>query len=160
MPRPQKNRMVHQPPVFTQFKPVGIGARFMEDVILTIDEYEALRLADYEGMTHEQAAEEMQISRPTFTRLLDSAHSKLAKFLVEGKQLLIEGGNVDFRYNIVKCLDCGLMFRIPAGETIDKCPNCGSTNLVYLGLPQGRGRGGKGPGYGRGRGGRGRRRFR
>ena len=152
MPRPKKSRLVNEPPIFTEFKPVGIGGRFIDTITLTIDEYEALRLADFEGMSHEQAAEEMNISRPTFTRLLDSAHQKIAQMLVQGKRLVIEGGNVDFRFSIVRCANCGQMFRIPFGQSLDACPNCGSTNLIYLGHPPFKGRHGMWHGKGRGRG--------
>jgi len=154
MPRPQKHRKVNEPPLFTEFKPMRVAMRYIDTVFMTIDEYEALRLADFEGMSHEEAAEEMEISRPTFTRLLDSAHKKLAQMLVQGKRLVIEGGNVSFRYHIVKCANCGHMFRITPGQQIDQCPSCGSNNLIHFGLPGG----GPGKGHGRGRGmGRGRR---
>ena len=159
MPRPPKNRRVNEPPLFTEFKPMGVAPGMLDTVVMTIDEYEALRLADYEGMSHEQAAEQMEISRPTFTRLLDSAHKKLAQMLVQGKRLIIEGGNVSFRYELVKCYDCGHMFRIMPGQILDACPVCGSKQLIHLSMPPGRGFGrgrGKGRGFGHGYGRRGR----
>ena len=146
MPRPRKPRRVHQPPLFTEFKPLGVGGRFLEEVILTIDEYEAFRLADYMKLSHEEAAEEMEISRPTFTRLLETARGKVATALIEGKLLRIEGGNINYRHHLVRCLDCGQMFSIQPGEFLEHCPNCNSTNLINIGH-------GRGPhGYGRGRG--------
>ncbi len=155
MARPEKNRNIHEPPLYTEFRPVGFGAA-MDAIIMSIDEYEAIRLADKESLTHEQAAEEMGISRPTFSRLLDAAHRKLADMLVNGKRLVIEGGNVNFRYMLVKCADCGHIFRTRSDHIPDTCPVCGSKNLIMMAPPFGRGRGyGHGGGHGRGRHGRG-----
>ncbi len=61
---------------------------------MTLDEFEALRLADLERLYHERAAEQMQVSRPTFSRIIDSARAKVADALVHGKALRIEGGPV------------------------------------------------------------------
>lgn len=107
---------------------------------LSLDEYEALRLADYLHMEQEEAATEMEISRPTFTRLLERARSRIAAFIVEGKALSIEGGAVHFRFNIVKCLDCERMFHTNIASTAERCPNCGSTNLLDMAGGFGHGR--------------------
>ena len=72
------------------FKPRGIPLVQLEEVCLSLDELEAVRLADYEGLYHEQAAERMTISRPTFGRILGGARRKLAEALLEGKALRIE----------------------------------------------------------------------
>ena len=61
---------------------------------MTLDEFEAVRLADLEGLYQEQAAEEMGVSRPTFSRIVESAHKKIADALVHGKVIRIEGGTV------------------------------------------------------------------
>ena len=61
---------------------------------MTLDEFEAIRLADLEGLYQEQAAETMSVSRPTFSRIVESAHRKIADVLVHGKALRIEGGPV------------------------------------------------------------------
>lgn len=73
MPRPISNRIVHEPPLFTEFKPIGIPVRSLEQVKLSLDEYEAIRLADRIGLSHEEAAEEMGISRSTFSRLIEKS---------------------------------------------------------------------------------------
>lgn len=132
MSRPQNNRYVNQPPIFHDFKPSGIGSRFLEKIILSIDEYEAIRLADWLLMSHEEAASEMDISRPTFTRLLEKARKKMAEFIITGKALSIEGGNIHFKQNVIRCNSCGQMFIIDIDKKIDKCPACGSTDLVNL----------------------------
>ncbi len=140
MPRPQKNRIIKEPPVFTQFKPAGIPGRSLETVILTLDEYEALRLSDLECMSQEGAADEMEISRPTFTRLIETARKKVMEMIVDGKMLIIEGGNIHFRHNIIKCRHCGHMFNINIEIKIEKCPSCGSSELLNLAGGFGHGR--------------------
>ena len=97
MPRNKKPRFVgHRPPV-TVFKPAGIPARELAWVGLTLDEYEALRLADYEGLNQEQVAASLGVSRPTVSRILALARHKAAKAFVEGCALSIEGGPVTFQ---------------------------------------------------------------
>ena len=132
MARPEKDRIVLNPPLFSEFKPVGVPSNSLIQVLLTLDEYEAFRLADYLGMSQLEAAEEMEISRPTFTRLIEKARKKIADFIVQGKVLSIEGGNIHFRRNIIKCLDCGHMFQINMSESLVECPNCKSKNLINL----------------------------
>ena len=130
MPRPKSNRIVHEPPLFTEFKPVGVPGTELEQVLLSLDEYEAVRLADYVGMSHEEAADEMEISRSTFSRLIEQARKKMASFLFQGKLLTIIGGNVHFRFNIIRCKDCGHMFKINIDSPMTECPECHSTNLL------------------------------
>ena len=93
MSRPRKDRIVAQPPLFRSFKPAGKQRRKLAQVILSLDEYEAIRLADYEGLEHIKASAEMEISRSTFTRLVEKARHKITQFLIEGKELSITGGN-------------------------------------------------------------------
>jgi len=91
MSRPKKERCIRCLPNALYFKPRGIPPLIhLEEVGLSLDELEAIRLADYEGLYHEQAAEKMKISRPTFGRILGEARLKLAETLVEGKALRIE----------------------------------------------------------------------
>ena len=80
MSRPEKFRIIKRPPVFNRFKPVGIQMKQLEQIFLSIAEYEAIRLTDYEGMDHSKAAKLMKISRPTFTRLIEKARKKTADF--------------------------------------------------------------------------------
>ncbi|MEA3451352.1 MAG: DUF134 domain-containing protein [Bacteroidota bacterium] len=130
MPRPKNNRFVNRPPLHREFKPTGIAARFLEKIILSIDEYEAIRLKDFQSMSQEESALEMGISRPTFTRLIESARKKIADFIVSGKSLRIDGGQIHFRENIIRCNSCGHMFIINIEEKVDICPSCGSDNLI------------------------------
>jgi len=132
MPRPQDNRIVHEPPLFTEFKPIGIKGQDLERVLLTLDEFEAFRLADYNGLSHAEAAEEMEISRSTFTRLIEKSRKKIAELIIQGKLLSIEGGSIHFRNNIIQCQNCGHMFRTNISNSISECPACHSKNLINL----------------------------
>ena len=93
MPRPPKCRRVEFVPEITCFKPVGVPLVELEEISLTVEELEAIRLKDLEKLEQELCAGKMQISRPTFHRILVSARNKLAQALVQGKAIRIEGGN-------------------------------------------------------------------
>lgn len=140
MSRPKKERIVHEPPRFVRFKPAGVRCQVGAELILSLDEYEAIRLADHQGLDHAQASEEMEISRSTFTRLIEKARKKLAALIVEGREVIIEGGNIHFRGNLVKCMACGLMFKTNFENNINKCPSCESENLLDLAGGFGHGR--------------------
>ncbi len=96
MPRPIKFRQVGFEPNVNYFKPVGVPMANLEEVVLTVEEFEAIRLKDVEGMDQIEAAKKMGISQPTFNRLLNSARSKIADAIVNGKAIRIEGGNYQF----------------------------------------------------------------
>jgi uncharacterized protein len=107
MARPKKERLVKIPPIMEGFKPFGIPIKELEPVVLFFEEYESIRLADYEGLTQEQAAEEMRISRPTFTRIYEKARQSVAEAFIEGKAIFFEGGRYysdDFWYKCESCL--------------------------------------------------------
>ena len=91
--RPQKCRFVKTSPLHTYFKPRGIPLTNLDEVCVTVDEIEAIRLADYEGLYHEKAAKKMDVSRQTFGRILASAHKKVGEGLIKGKAIKIKGGN-------------------------------------------------------------------
>ena len=93
MPRPRKCRTINRMPTVTYFKPRGIPMRNLTEVFLPIEGLEALRLADWEGLTHEKAAEKMGISRQTFGRILAQAHRIVAETLISGYALCIQGGD-------------------------------------------------------------------
>ena len=95
MPRPRQCRRVAQLPQTSYYKPRGIPLSVLEEVVLTVDEFEAIRLTDLEGLYQADAAEKMSISRQTLGRILESAHKKIADALVHGKALLIKGGPIE-----------------------------------------------------------------
>jgi len=132
MARPQKNRIVKEPPLYSSFKPTGVMRKQLDQIMLTLDEYEAIRLADFLEKEQEEAASEMEISRPTFTRLVERARKKIASFIIEGKELYIEGGSIHFLGNIIRCLECEGIFSTGFDGKIVFCPTCGSKRIVDL----------------------------
>lgn len=94
MSRPKCCRKIGCAPDNKYFKPRGVPFVRMDEITLTLDEFEAIRLADLEGLYQEKAAEKMNISRQTFGRIIESAHKKVADVLINGKALKIAGGEV------------------------------------------------------------------
>ncbi len=116
-------------PAVSGFKPYGgveTGEK-REVVFLLCEEYESIRLCDYERLTQQEAAAEMGVSRPTLTRIYRSAREKVAQAFVEGRQLVIEGGKVYYASGWFVCGECGSLFNDPNGlNGTDGCPLCGS----------------------------------
>ncbi|MFZ1292162.1 MAG: DUF134 domain-containing protein [Melioribacteraceae bacterium] len=89
MPRPKKNRCVSCNPTANYYKPQGIPLKFLDEIILERDEFEAINLADFENLLHEDAAERMKVSRATFGRIIKSARNKIAECIITGKAIKI-----------------------------------------------------------------------
>ena len=122
MPRPKQDRKISIPPLMKGFKPFGIPRRMLSSVSLLYDEYEAIRLLDYEGMNQDQAAVQMNVSRPTLTRIYEKARKTIAQALVEGKMIMIEGGNVQFDRAWYRCRRC---YKLIGGlENHEHCKDC------------------------------------
>jgi uncharacterized protein len=135
MSRPIKCRRVDFYPGVNYFKPAGIPLRDLEETRLSIEEVEAIRLKDLEGLDQEQGAEKMNVSRPTFQRILSSARQKLADAVLNGKAVRIEGGNFVVSPRHFKCIN-GHEWDIPY-ETVVKepaqtCPICHSPEITPL----------------------------
>ena len=131
MPRPPCCRRVGCLPRCLMFKPAGIPASRLEVVVLGLDEMEAIRLADLLGLYQEQAAEQMNVSRQTFGRIVEVARRKVAQALIEGKVLRIEHGEVEMsETRRFKCHDCDNTWEraFGAGRPAG-CPQCQSTNI-------------------------------
>lgn len=94
MSRPCRCRRIRCKPDINYFKPRGIPLDMLEEVNLVLDELEAIRLADFNGLYQEDAAKKMDISRQTFGNIINSAHKKIADVLLNAKALKIEGGKV------------------------------------------------------------------
>ncbi|HTX69297.1 MAG TPA: DUF134 domain-containing protein [Thermoleophilia bacterium] len=166
MPRPPIERTVARVPSITLFKPAGVPARELEQLRLGVDELEAIRLVDLEGLSHEQAAEVMGVSRQTVGRVLERGRARVAEALVEGKAILIGGGQYRVDPRRMRCFSCQARW-VEEGETpAASCPTCGSTDVGACwggGERCGEGRGpgahdrpsGAGRGGGQGRAGRG-----
>ncbi len=122
MPRPPKVRRVEYMPSITYFKPAGIPMRELEEVILAVEELEAVRLKDLEGLEQEEGAIRMGVSRSTFQRILVSAREKIADALVSGKALRVEGGTFKLAKRVLKCKKCG---HEAETQKDSQCPSCG-----------------------------------
>jgi predicted DNA-binding protein (UPF0251 family) len=124
-----RKRRVDTPPEFYHFKPAGVPRKQLKKMHLTLDEFEALRLADLLNHDHYQAAEQMAISRPTFSRLIEKARHKVAASIVHGRELIITGGNVEFKRTHCRCNSCGSeALRTVTNSNLD-CPKCGSHDV-------------------------------
>ena len=150
--RPPICRRVASLPQVTYFKPAGIPMRMLEEVCVSVDEAEAIRLKDLEGLEQEEGADKMGISRPTFQRMLVSARQKVADALLNGKAIRIEGGNFELAMRRFRCAEDGHEWEIsPDASTAGPpvCPHCQSPNVAPM-HPGGFGRGGCGRGRHRG----------
>lgn len=131
MPRPKRSRRIHRPPIATGFAPFGIASGSNGSITLLYEEYESLRLSDYEGIAQQEAANRMEISRPTFSRIYDQARQKLSRALVEGLSVVIEGGNMTFDEIWFRCKACSTAFCPPENQhETDSCPVCRSIDIV------------------------------
>jgi uncharacterized protein len=121
MARNKKSRIIQKAPHFDGFKPFGLPSKKGAEVVIHYEEYEALILCDYELLTQAEAAITMNVSRPTFTRIYESARRKIAKAFMEGCAIRFEGGkaNVTSWY---RCEECGISFTTEGSNPV--CPFC------------------------------------
>ncbi|MDD5648353.1 MAG: DUF134 domain-containing protein [Dehalococcoidia bacterium] len=148
MPRPRKCRRIAFMPGINYYKPAGVPLRFLNEVCLSFEELESVRLKDLEDLDQEQSAERMNISRSTFQRILESARKKIADALLNGKAIRIEGGNFETLPQRYVC-ENGHQWDVPLeqamAEPMQTCPVCSTT--APASLPEidswGRGRGGR-----------------
>lgn len=117
------------PPHFKGFRPIGLTEE-NTPVVLNYEEYEAIRLSDYELLGQVEAAHIMNISRPTFSRIYESARRKVAQAFVLGKTIVFEGGKVYFDSEWFSCNSCGCWFNHPEKELeVKVCALCGSDEI-------------------------------
>lgn len=131
-PNLKRPRKILSPPLVKGFRPYGpdLKVNQQEPVSILFEEYEALRLCDFDMLNHHQASEVMGVSRPTFTRIYSSVRQKIARAFVEGRQIAIEGGKVYFDTSWLNCNSCGCFFNNPGLENeIHQCPLCGSADI-------------------------------
>jgi predicted DNA-binding protein (UPF0251 family) len=107
----------------------------MDEVEITLDEFEAIRLADYEGLYQEKASEQMNVSRQTFGNIINSAHKKIADFLINGKSLKISGGSIEMITEDINFICFGCKYfgkdKFDYRDT-ELCPHCISPHLHQL----------------------------
>jgi len=126
-------------PDVTYFKPAGIPLKALKEVRLSVEEAEAIRLRDLEGLEQEQGAEKMNISRPTFQRVLASARQKMADALLNGRAIRIDGGSFEMAFSRFRCRrghEWEVPFEAMIGTPPRLCPTCDTPNIKPL-LPTG-----------------------
>ncbi|MGD9555771.1 MAG: DUF134 domain-containing protein [Mangrovibacterium sp.] len=129
MPRPKRIRKVNNPPHFKGFKPIG-ATNETQPVVFNYEEYESIRLSDFELMGQVEAAKVMEISRPTFARIYESARRKIAQAFVNGSPIVFEGGKVYFNSEWYTCKSCGCLFNHPQkDQEVVGCALCGSSHI-------------------------------
>lgn len=136
MARPTKLRKIEHIPAIPYFVPSETYVAELAENILKLEELEAIRLKDLEGLEQGECAARMEVSRPTFQRILLSAREKVADSLINGKMIRIEGGNFTRNICPIQCKDCGKEWKesfenleaIKSGKYV--CPDCGSVNVL------------------------------
>jgi predicted DNA-binding protein (UPF0251 family) len=153
MGRRQLWRKVSAIPTITFFKPAGVRMAELKEVRLLVEEAEAIRLKDLEGLEQEECAAKMSVSRSTFSRILDSARRKVADALLNGRAIRIEGGNFEMATRRFRCLQ-GHEWEVPFETLISAppefCPRCRTPSIMPM-FPPGmryRGRHGRTGGHG------------
>lgn len=117
------------------FKPAGIPKVELDEILVTVDEFEAFRLADFERLNQREASSVMHVSQPTFNRILSSARNKIAEAVVKGAALRFEGGEyvLPCDVRVFQCNDCDESTEAPMGAPRPRtCPDCGSSSLVRM----------------------------
>jgi predicted DNA-binding protein (UPF0251 family)/uncharacterized protein YbaR (Trm112 family) len=149
-PRPKRHRKINEPPFITGFVPENGDYAPNASITLFFEEYEALKLADYKEMSQLEASKVLEVSRPTFTRIYNSARKKIAKALVEHKPVRIAGGDVIFDEKWYVCKECETVFKFtPEDDDTVVCPVCRSEDIIEIQDAEFT------PGFQRGHGGRG-----
>jgi len=126
MPRRTRKRTVFLPPKGRGWK--SVNKNTSDTITLSFDEYEAIKLLDYEHLKQEEVAEIMNVSRPTLTRIYNAARKKMARALVRDAHIKIEGGNIEVHESWYFCSNCNISFNIY--DTHIFCPMCKSETTL------------------------------
>ena len=129
MARDKKDRQIQRAPSFGGFRPFGIQTKLRSEIDFHLEEYEAMKLCDYDRLTHEQAAALMGISRPTFSRVYESARQKLARAMVEVSAIVFNRGNAVLGIEWFSCKHCDITFSI-FPNNLKQCPFCKSEEIT------------------------------
>jgi len=129
MPRRKRLRKIVSPPGFRGYKPYGHRHGQEKEVDLLYEEYEAIKLADYDLMNQEEASKLMGVSRATFARVYESARRKIALALVEAREIRSVFGNAVMDNSWLLCNDCHSRFSVPGESDSQACPLCKSTHI-------------------------------
>ncbi|MCF8380279.1 MAG: DUF134 domain-containing protein [Bacteroidales bacterium] len=129
MARKKHLRKIVSPPRFKSFKPIGVTGRETGSVDLLYEEYEAIKLADYDLLSHKEASALMDVSRATFARIYESARRKISMALVEIKEIKAVFGNVTIDESWSFCNNCSARFTLNTDNGNKRCAFCGSVNI-------------------------------
>lgn len=129
MPRRKRLRKVVSPPGFKGYKPYGNRGERKEHVDLLYEEYEAIKLADYDLMNHLEASQLMGVSRATFARVYESARRKIALALVEAREIRSVFGNAQLDKSWYECSSCNARFSMPETLQYQECPICKNEDI-------------------------------
>lgn len=130
MARPKNSRIVQLPPRVKGFIPVDHVSMEFDPIQLNIEEYEVIRLLDYENLAQERAAEIMGVSRPTVTRIYQNARKVIAKALTEGRQIIIDGGKLIYKGVWYYCENCFSRFNNAERSEVLECPLCSNSKII------------------------------
>ena len=125
-------------PQVTYFKPVSVRLAQSQEIRLAVEEVEAIRLKDFEGLEQEACSQRMNISRTTFARVLNSARQKMADALLNGKAIRIEGGNFELALSHFRCInghEWDIPFQIMVNAPPQFCPVCNTPSIMPLQPP-------------------------
>lgn len=131
MPPRRRLRKIVAPPRFRGYKPYGTVNHESNPIELLYEEYEALKLADYDGLNHNEASKLMGISRATFARIYEMARQKIARALVETREIKTSYGNATFDESWFICSNCQSRFTLPE-QSSAHCPLCKSKNYSTI----------------------------
>lgn len=129
MARTPRLRKVVAPPGFKGYRPYGHSSENTDAVELLYEEYEALKLADYDFLDHQAASQLMGVSRATFARIYESARRKIARALVEIREIKTLYGNAWMDKSWFMCKKCQARFSMPKTVDGNKCAICASTHI-------------------------------
>lgn len=152
MVRPKRFRRIFQEPQIRCFKPDSdFNPDQIKPIEITLDEFESIRLKDYHNIKQNMAAGIMDVSQPTFHRILNSARGKISQALMEGKIIKIKGGDIVTDKERYKCNNCGFEWYSPE-KKYSNCPDCKSEDIHKIGAVEDIQRPVAQPGMGRRRG--------
>lgn len=137
-PRTKRYRKLLTSPAVKGFTPFGPTVESnKEQIVMLFEEYESIKLCDYDNLSHQEAAEIMEVSRPTFSRIYSAARKKVATSFAEGRQIAIEGGKVYFDSDWYHCHDCGCYFtNTKIDEYPSECGLCGSGRFIRFDIEE------------------------
>ncbi|NLY67172.1 MAG: DUF134 domain-containing protein [Tissierellia bacterium] len=130
MVRPVKCRRIRFFPQYTYYIPLDKRKCQVEEITLKMEELEALRLKDIQGLSQEECANSMGVSRQTFQNILESARKKVALALTEGNAIHIKGGNYTSGICQFRCLNCNQQYTMDFDRDRPLCPSCGSREII------------------------------